>query len=225
MYSNKERAIRFQDAREQYSRHGKQSLREVARATGLQASMLSELEDYDKSRSVGYESIIILAEYYGVSADYLLGLSDTPSVSADKKIASKVTGLTGRAVDRLRWLMKDKQIAKVFDTILGRRELTDLLRATVECRQQVREIDKTYLKLPKTIDNEASWLDCRRRLWHTKRDFSDAIERIFAVITGTSVAEENIEKALETIAKERALLESMEDMELYMEEVTDAEEE
>lgn len=222
MYTPKERAARFQDAREQYNRHGKQSMREVERATGVQASMISYLENYDADRQVNYQSIITLAEHYGVSADYLLGLSDTPSIADDSKIASKVTGLTGRAIDRLRWIMKDNGTADILDKILRHGELTNLLRYAVEARRQVAEIKKTYANLgTPSLDNEAEWRECQRRLWHTRRDFEEAVAHTFAVRIGTKTAGDAINKALEAIAKERSLMEDAEDREFEWEQEAD----
>lgn len=192
---------------------------------------VSTLKNYEASSThntkalsntgMSIKTLCALAALYNVSADYILGLSDVPSISVSKQQASKTTGLSEKAIVRVSALMRPKdEISKTFDTMLGRGELTALLREVVECRQQVREIDKTYLKLAKTMDNETAWRDCRHRLWHTKRDFSDAIERTFAVITGTSVAEKKIGDALEAIAKEQALMEDMEYRELYMEQET-----
>jgi len=42
-----------------------------------------------------------MAEYYGVSADYLLGLSDAVSVDVNMKAAMEYTGLTERAIEHL----------------------------------------------------------------------------------------------------------------------------
>lgn len=76
---------RFQDARLLYNQHGKQTLRQVMDATGIQKSMISALErdtsDSNKQgRNVGYKDVAQLAEYYGVSVDWLLGLSNEPKL-------------------------------------------------------------------------------------------------------------------------------------------------
>lgn len=227
MYTKQERATRFQDAREVYNRHGKQSMREVAAMCGVQFSMISELENYDSSRSVGYEKVIALAEHYGVSADYLLGLSDVPSISVSKQQAAKTTGLSERAIDRVKYLMQHKgsKEAKAFNTLLGRGELTSLLREVVHTADEVKQIHEATIQMASTIDNESVWREYRRKLWHIKRDFSDTVERIFSTFTGIATAERRIEKALDEIGKEQARMIFLEDMELQFEEADNAEEE
>lgn len=47
------------------------------------------------------EMLFKIADYIGVSADYLLGLSDTPSLHPDIQASAKLTGLSGDAVEAL----------------------------------------------------------------------------------------------------------------------------
>ena len=83
---------RFKDARTVHNQHGKQTTGAVEKATGISKSTISETEN-DK-RAPGAETISELARHYGVSADYLLGLSDviTPDTTAQAVIA--YTGLS-----------------------------------------------------------------------------------------------------------------------------------
>ena len=69
---------RFKDAR---IKMGK-SLKEVEEETGVSDTTIQVLENTDKNkkeRQVGYQKIIKLAEYYNVSTDYLLGLTNVSS--------------------------------------------------------------------------------------------------------------------------------------------------
>lgn len=77
---NLTRGERFQDARQVHNQHGKQTMKEVELATGVSESMIANLENDEKFRSVGYDKITKLAIHYGVSADYLLGLSPYPKL-------------------------------------------------------------------------------------------------------------------------------------------------
>ena len=95
------RAERFECARTEYNVHGSQSIAEVAKATGIQASMISDLENNDKSRGVSYEAVAALAKHYGVFADYLLGLSAVPSRKADEQAIGIFTGFSPASVERL----------------------------------------------------------------------------------------------------------------------------
>lgn len=49
---------------------------EVAKATGLSSSALSNYEN-DEVKDISHRAILALAKFYGVSADYLLGLTET----------------------------------------------------------------------------------------------------------------------------------------------------
>lgn len=95
------RAERFKDARTVHNRHGSQSMDDVYKATGVSASMIKDLEDDEKSRSVGYEKVAMLARHYGVSTDYLLGMADVPSKSYDVRCLAELTGLTQEAIEAI----------------------------------------------------------------------------------------------------------------------------
>lgn len=92
------RGERFKDARTVHNQNGNQSMDEVYTATGVAASMIKDLEDDDKNRSVGYEKIAALAKHYGVSSDYLLGLSPNPTTNKDIDAVCKFTGLTEKNI-------------------------------------------------------------------------------------------------------------------------------
>lgn len=49
-------------------------------------------------RTPNTEQLIKMSEYFGISADYLLGISDTMTVSKDIRTICAVTGLTEQAV-------------------------------------------------------------------------------------------------------------------------------
>ena len=80
---------------------------QVAKATGVPQSAISDLErdpniDADHAtapRKVAYQTVAILAKHYGVSADYLLGLSDDP-----KRIPGAIDelGLSPEAIEGIK---------------------------------------------------------------------------------------------------------------------------
>lgn len=99
------RGERFADARTVYNQHGSQSLSEVYKATGVAASLIKDLEDDQKERSVGYDKIAALAKHYGVSSDYLLGLSTYPTTNKDLEFLCNHTGLNEKSVKYLMSLL------------------------------------------------------------------------------------------------------------------------
>lgn len=74
------RGERFKDARTNYNQHGKQTMKAVEQATGVSASLIKDLESDTSNRSVGYDKVAALAKHYGISADWLLGLTEDYSL-------------------------------------------------------------------------------------------------------------------------------------------------
>ncbi len=74
------RGERFKDARTVHNKHGNQTTKAVHKDTGIYESMISNLENDEETRSVGYDKIVTLANHYGVSLDYLIGSSNDPSI-------------------------------------------------------------------------------------------------------------------------------------------------
>ena len=103
------RGERFKDARIDHNRNGKQTMDEVATATGVSKSLIQSLEDDSVNRSVGYDKVAKLAAHYRVTTDFLLGLSADPS-----PMPSVVNdlGLSLKAVDAIEQL-------EMFDTPNG----------------------------------------------------------------------------------------------------------
>lgn len=95
------RGERFKDARIVHNQHKKQTMDEVATATGVSKSLIQSLEDDSVNRSVGYDKVAKLAGHYRVTTDFLLGLSDDPF-----PIPSVVDdlGLSLKAVDAIEQL-------------------------------------------------------------------------------------------------------------------------
>lgn len=100
---------RFKEARTELNKNGHESVKEVSKATGITGSLIDDLETdtatwekwHKAPRDVGYSKIKTLAEHYGVSSDYLLGLSDQPTIDAKAAGAAEYTGLSLEAIRRL----------------------------------------------------------------------------------------------------------------------------
>ncbi len=92
------RGERFKDARTIHNQHGKQTMKEVEERTGVSASLIKDLEDDASTRSVGYEKVSRLAIHYGVSIDWLCGITDAHQVAP---CAVDQLGLSEKAVSNL----------------------------------------------------------------------------------------------------------------------------
>ncbi len=122
---------RFKDAREVYNPHGKQTLEQVTKATGVSESMISSLESEHSDRNVGYKNIIALAKHYGVSIDWLLGQTDVIAPDPTLRSVAEYLHLPESFIDNLLVTLKDvprEKIDAIFDF-----QLTDLIARLCEC--------------------------------------------------------------------------------------------
>lgn len=99
------RGERFKDARTVFNKNKKETMDEVFAATGVSKSAIQALEDDSISRSVGYDKVAKLSEHYGVSTDYLLGLTNVKSINPDMRNAIEFTGLTQESIETIRSLI------------------------------------------------------------------------------------------------------------------------
>ncbi len=97
------RAERFKDARTVHNIHGKQTMNAVQEATGVSASLIADLESDERSRKVNYMDVAKLAKHYGVTLDWLCGLSEDHHVNP---CASSELGLSENSIYFLNNLRK-----------------------------------------------------------------------------------------------------------------------
>ena len=71
---------------------GNKSQDDVAKDIGISRGALSYYEKGERNPDINILSSI--AKYYNVSADYLLGLSDTPTLSVEEKAICDTIGLS-----------------------------------------------------------------------------------------------------------------------------------
>lgn len=89
------------------------SQQKIADLLGVTRQSLSLYEKGE--RTINVESLGKLAEFFGVSADYLLGLSDVRSTEQDMRTACEVTGLAEKTIKSLQALIKVKSNPIVSD--------------------------------------------------------------------------------------------------------------
>jgi transcriptional regulator with XRE-family HTH domain len=76
----------------------KLTLADLDKATGIPQTTLHRFET-DKDARVGYQDLVTLIEFYGVSADYIFGLTDN---RLHRNVAIDELGLTDAAVETIR---------------------------------------------------------------------------------------------------------------------------
>lgn len=110
-------------------------LKQAREAAGLTQVQSAELSGINRNSIVNYEkptapanrncanlgmearNLRTLASLYNVSTDYLLGLTDTRSRSADVQTACKVTGLSEESIEMLRRCKDESDSALIFDMV------------------------------------------------------------------------------------------------------------
>lgn len=161
---------RFKEARTKYNQHGSQTTREVADAAGITKSLIEDIEStVGTPRNVGYLTVKKLAQYYGVSSDFLLGLSGTPSVDEDTKVVFKVTGLSEKAISTLNKADNDER--DFVSYLIENRVSRDISQKAYLCANDKRMI--------KALDEECSTVGLDQNAVKKMIRESDDVRRAF----------------------------------------------
>lgn len=180
------RGERFKDARVVYNQHGRQTMAQVHKATGVSASLIQELED-DSNRDFGYIKIAKLADHYGVSIDWLLGLSPTRAIDPGVQGICKYTGLSEASVDYLydKRAANDYRLAHIIDSILFSSECTIMDSTLVELLGELlctgRGVDDSILGVLLDIaEAQKRYKQRNNRVSNEKRNEVEGAEAILA---------------------------------------------
>lgn len=117
----------------------KMSKIELANRVGISRQTL---DDYEKGtyKDIGVDRIISLAEIFGVSVDYLLGLSDVSSVDLETKAICENIGISEYAYKRLKEIRSELFDKVYLDSILENidfGELNSCISAYVHFKQKM----------------------------------------------------------------------------------------
>mgnify|MGYP000869190585 CR=1 FL=1 len=106
----------------------------LGKALSLSPATIGYYENGDRLPDI--ETAARIAEYFNVSADYLLGLSDAMSIDHDMKTACAVTGLSEDTIKKLQEIKKIKA-----DSLLLNFSGKTLISAIEQCIQSFSFID------------------------------------------------------------------------------------
>lgn len=90
--------------------------KDVAAALGISSGTLSSWCSDDKTASIS--AIPVLAKYFNVSADYLLGVSETKSIDTNIRIAQETTGLSEATIIKLQELHDWPKYLEIIDKLV-----------------------------------------------------------------------------------------------------------
>jgi transcriptional regulator with XRE-family HTH domain len=79
-----------------------ESQESVGKKLYLSQTIISQIEN--GNRDVTAVELSMLAQYYNVSADYLLGLTDCKATTHDMRIACEMTGLNEEEIEIIRYI-------------------------------------------------------------------------------------------------------------------------
>ena len=178
----------FKVARTRFNQHGKQSVKTVSEQTGINRTLIDELEVNDgrKPRNVGYLTVTQLAKHYGVSADYLLGLSPNPTNDADIQTTIKTTGLSQKAVE---YLQQTAHTVPAYSLILSQ-----FLESTTKIDLMLNCISTSFNMLDNAAKREVQMEEIMQR-----NDYHQDAEELLDFILGKRTDRPEIEKANSTL--------------------------
>ncbi len=130
--------------------------KELAEYLGVKPNVVSYF--CKGSRVPNIEQIRKIAEFFDVSSDYLLGLSDIATADADLIGACKFTGLDEETIMILKMIVfisdvyQNDSILNVFETIVKHKELIRLLRNCMKIKNCSDDFVKTVLERKKDYE-------------------------------------------------------------------------
>lgn len=144
---------RFRDARITDNKHGRQTMDEVAAATGVSKNMISRLEkdprsDNDKPESesgVKWQAVAKLARHYGVSADYLMGLSEVKTPDINIRAMCDILGLSEQTISTLTLANRARHEAQTLTKYKDIKATSDFLEARKQYGHNQVSDDPSYL--------------------------------------------------------------------------------
>lgn len=134
------------------------SLQKIAQDLDVTAQSLSL---YEKGqRTINIDLLKRIAEYFGVSSDYLIGLSDVAATDIKKKTVCGYTGLSETSIDDIVFIKNNtcKDVQQAADSIISNGFLFDLANAFAVLRGESNVyIEK--LKSQKCSEDELEQLE------------------------------------------------------------------
>ena len=121
--------------RDQIDKGPKTKLVDIADATGISRQTISQYTGGETQPSA--DNLSLIADYFNVSTDYLLGRTDVSTTDMELQQICKYIGLSPEAVTKLRNLKGD--LKTTLNQILEHDDFTDLLRAIHSYAQNYNE--------------------------------------------------------------------------------------
>lgn len=198
------------------------SLQKAAEALGATAQSLSL---YEKGqRTINIDLLKRVAEYFGVTSDYLIGLSDAATTDTDLKAVCDYTGLSEKSTNLLYLLNQIKQLAieefhpaliDVIDMYLSKMDSEHphcLFKLRDAINVEVKEDDtKTEMKIFEVMQkyNSTSWCVSGATyrnflIQEYKDEFADLTYSVIQSMTNENIKSKCISSDLEQLSLSQA---------------------
>lgn len=144
---------------------------------GISQCTLSDMLN-DKRTNIKIDTLKKICCYYGISSDYLLGLSDVKNTNSDIKQINISTGLSEKAINQIiRMKESDPNMIYCLNVLLENDEVCDMiwsiLQAKESCASGLQRFEKEYNAfLTKHLDVGELFSDAESNV------FNEHIERI-----------------------------------------------
>ena len=107
------------------------------------------------AKGMSAERMATLADYFGVSADYLLGISDSPSIRENMRIAQKTLGISATSAENISKVTREKRypsmklnaqrLGAALDLLLSSgalKEISQSLYHLLDASEEMRKIEQ-----------------------------------------------------------------------------------
>lgn len=150
---------KLKDLRIERKLTSKQVCDEIKKQYGYSLSVgkYNEMES-DIDKDFGYRAFIYLSKFYEVSTDYLLGITETPSLDKNIQNACNVTGLSEEAIKKVSELDNNcKSALNYFISFEGVEDFFTMLSQIIITAEDKRAFNFIYGDFWDKFQNEPSW--------------------------------------------------------------------
>jgi len=170
VFANRLKALRIEN---------KLSQKELADKLGITAQSLSLYEKAE--RTINLDLLVKISDFFGVSCDFLSGLSDIKSYNANVQAAVKYTGLSEKAIDKIITMNKaelsysnlQKEDLFIPDDITSKYK-SDFLSYLLECNAMSHLFSRAFDYAIQKINIEATIDSCgKNRFLDDQNEYTD----------------------------------------------------
>lgn len=147
-------------------------------ASGIGCDISTVTKHYTEDRTVTTDYLVKYAQYFHVSTDYLLGLSDVATTDKDIQFICDYTGLNQNTIESLHMKMIQSSLKSDIDFINYFITYGSTINFSVHCYiEAANEFMACLQSAPDETEKLLShWNECRLHLFEAKEQFSKMID-------------------------------------------------